>query len=532
MKMRWKIVIVIGLVAAVGCGRRDGDGQHQPVAGSADGVCVVPGLDAAELAPYIDTDGWVNYHDAYVGMMSAGVTMENNGARQIVMALGPDGWVSDEMQPAWLEAMELTAEDFSGEYFERFNRYWDEHGRELVNDLGWELEEWEIIGDLQQRPWQAEEWPEVAAWLAENEAALDLIVAGAEKPHYYLARVAKVYDERNLTQSGLMGYSTDLRRACNALTVRAMNRTAEGQFEAARRDIRAVHRMGQHIQRQGTMMAYLQACGIEMTACVATRGMINHGQLSEQQLVAIIDELNQLPQRLTLRDAMVWEHAFMLDGIRAWASIEKAEASGGLFEFQDRRFDPERFAEQRRHWAGRELAALCLPTVAQRLAAWNELIDEVDAKRVFTDGMPEATTTREARAMSSETYTDQSFYELLNVLLPPCRVVIAQDGTAQARADLTHLMAGCELYRRRNGEYPPNLEALATTGIMDVPVDVFTGEALVYFARDDRCVIYSLGPNGTSDRGCNEKAGLGVRQRDDTDDIGIMLEAVDTEDEE
>lgn len=59
----------------------------------------------------------------------------------------------------------------------------------------------------------------------------------------------------------------------------------------------------------------------------------------------------------------------------------------------------------------------------------------------------------------------------------------------------------CRLYKNKTGEYPENLEKLVPEILSEVPVDPFTGKALVYRREGPGFIVYSLGSNEKDDGG-------------------------------
>ena len=59
----------------------------------------------------------------------------------------------------------------------------------------------------------------------------------------------------------------------------------------------------------------------------------------------------------------------------------------------------------------------------------------------------------------------------------------------------------CRLYKSRTGQYPDRLEALVPGILEEVPIDPFTGKALVYRREGEGFVVYSLGTNEKDDGG-------------------------------
>jgi hypothetical protein len=58
-----------------------------------------------------------------------------------------------------------------------------------------------------------------------------------------------------------------------------------------------------------------------------------------------------------------------------------------------------------------------------------------------------------------------------------------------------------KLFKQKTGAYPETLDKLAPEFLDSIPVDPFTGKALVYRKVDDGFLLYSLGQNRRNDGG-------------------------------
>jgi hypothetical protein len=56
-------------------------------------------------------------------------------------------------------------------------------------------------------------------------------------------------------------------------------------------------------------------------------------------------------------------------------------------------------------------------------------------------------------------------------------------------------------YREEEGMFPPTLAALTPAWLDAVPIDLFSGQPLVYRLDVEGCKLYSIGPNGIDDGG-------------------------------
>ena len=73
----------------------------------------------------------------------------------------------------------------------------------------------------------------------------------------------------------------------------------------------------------------------------------------------------------------------------------------------------------------------------------------------------------------------------------------------------------CKLYQRQHGKYPDNISDLVPDFLPAEPLDPFTGQSLVYKAKGDGFIVYSLGSNKKDDGGRMSTMTQAVMEKDD-----------------
>lgn len=72
----------------------------------------------------------------------------------------------------------------------------------------------------------------------------------------------------------------------------------------------------------------------------------------------------------------------------------------------------------------------------------------------------------------------------------------------QAAVDMARIACALERYRRAQGSYPEQLDALAPQFIKKIPHDIINGQLLHYHRTDNgKFLLYSVGWNGKDDGG-------------------------------
>jgi len=80
------------------------------------------------------------------------------------------------------------------------------------------------------------------------------------------------------------------------------------------------------------------------------------------------------------------------------------------------------------------------------------------------------------------------------------KITDAVDRSEQIQRNL-HLAFALAAYKADHGKYPLKLDALAPKYLPQIPLDLFTGKALIYRPAANGYLLYSFGPNGQDDEG-------------------------------
>lgn len=109
-------------------------------------------------------------------------------------------------------------------------------------------------------------------------------------------------------------------------------------------------------------------------------------------------------------------------------------------------------------------------------------------------------------------------YAVTATMLPSLSAAVdsvGRNATANQAADAA---LAAELFRRRHGRLPANLEELVPEFLPAVPVDRFDGRPLQFTVREGECLIYSVGPDGVDGGGSLDDPGNGQ-----SGDVGFRL---------
>lgn len=99
------------------------------------------------------------------------------------------------------------------------------------------------------------------------------------------------------------------------------------------------------------------------------------------------------------------------------------------------------------------------------------------------------------------------YYILINLLLPDLDGVVALKADHDAAVAVAQIGLALKLFKQKNGAYPDALDKLAPEFLDTIPVDPFTGKALIYRKGDAGFILYSLGKNQQDDNGIPKPLG-------------------------
>ncbi|MCB9845993.1 MAG: hypothetical protein H6811_08420 [Phycisphaeraceae bacterium] len=102
-----------------------------------------------------------------------------------------------------------------------------------------------------------------------------------------------------------------------------------------------------------------------------------------------------------------------------------------------------------------------------------------------------------------------SHWEMLpvHVLLPEFDRAWVSMNMLKCRAGFSGVAIALELFRREHGAYPASLDALVPHSLDSVPIDIFTGQSILYELTGGAPLLYSRGPDRDDDGGETGRVG-------------------------
>jgi len=373
------------------------------------------------------------------------------------------------------------------------------------------------------RPWSADEFPHLDAWVRANEPVVDLLEASLSREQYYSPQI-RVEDDAPAIDV-LLPHLKSQRHFAKLLCVRAWREMMAGNDEGVIQTLIQLHRMGKLVSNEPTLIGKLVSISIQAIQTPLIEELANRGvlssKLSKQYLYAqaTTGSIDNLPIAI-----LYTERCLSLDILqRAWANKESGLKL--LLELEGN--EPTLAGEL---LFGR-IESLCHSTHFDINAALRYLNDQYD-QMSDTFEIKDYQAMRDADQAFNAALDDQApsslIFELMGLAiaeeLPPdwtkrrysesvakvfARIMMPALGASmrtQQRNNARRLVEATAIallgYRDQHGDLPPALDALVPDYFEQVPIDFISGKPLVYRVEaDGGALIYSLGHNLIDDGG-------------------------------
>jgi uncharacterized protein DUF1559 len=172
----------------------------------------------------------------------------------------------------------------------------------------------DLLTERTYRPWTPDDLPMMEQWLAENQAAIDLIAEATRKPTFHVP-FAWNSEEDLLIALPLPEYQR-MGDFAHGLSVRANFRIGTGDIDGAIDDLIACKRLGRQLGPGGCAVQVAVGILVELIAdSIGISGSLEHPPTKEQ-LERLINRLGDLPRPAELDETMRFERYMALDFIQ------------------------------------------------------------------------------------------------------------------------------------------------------------------------------------------------------------------------
>jgi hypothetical protein len=157
-----------------------------------------------------------------------------------------------------------------------------------------------------------ETFPMLKDWLEENTPGLNLLAEAIQKPVFCIPYVRKNENTPIVESVMRLDELQMMKGWYSAVLDRAKYRLGIGDIDGAIDDIVTIHRLGRHAGRQGPLSIW--GIGVTLEGGARTIGIGKNPEFSptKEQIERLVAELNALPPRYTLNEALEVERLFGL----------------------------------------------------------------------------------------------------------------------------------------------------------------------------------------------------------------------------
>ena len=241
----------------------------------------IPKYSISEKTTRITTpltkDGDPDYLAALNARCREGITPDSNAVVLLVKALGPQDISSADQYCGMLGIKPLPT---TGDYLVPPRRYLEAQLDEEAKDTLWhrEKEFLEHVEEACRKPWSAEDFPQVADWIATNEKPVALAIQATKRTKCYAPLID--FDDMPGVTGALLPICQYTRPLVQLLTARSMLRLNNDDVNGAWNDILACYRLSRHLGSQAFFVQTLISYRYGKYANRATQALAQHENLS------------------------------------------------------------------------------------------------------------------------------------------------------------------------------------------------------------------------------------------------------------
>ena len=371
-----------------------------------------------------------------------------------------------------------------------------------------------------------ERWAEVVSYLDSRREALELARQAASLPVLDVQYVFHVPDEDRFLQPNSsdesaasvdpleipllemrVDYQGPLYRLRDVLECDALRAAMANDGDTALQDVRALVGLAQQMHARPLLISQMYGLGCLHQASATTgRLLADHPQLWSD------NELHELAHRLAAADA-VFDAKVDAESYCFYDVVQRMYTESGRITDDGIRWYLREIGADRRNSLTDNLIAsddvghaltpalgLMIASREDITAKWDDLMQRQQAEGRRPLWEMETTVDSELQKMARSSVQTWRYLPVLR-LIPSVRLCFEVAGLERCRRDGILVALALELYRRRHGNWPRELEELTPDLLPQVPLDRFTGEPLLYRLVDGQPIVYSRAADRDDDGG-------------------------------
>ncbi|MHC4112844.1 MAG: hypothetical protein ACYSUY_17355 [Planctomycetota bacterium] len=334
------------------------------------------------------------------------------------------------------------------------------------------------------------EMQQFSKWLNDNNKALELMIEGTNKPHYWAVyqRTEAALIEGSIFD-GSLKHLSGYRQVARALNWRSLYKAYSGEIESALDDCISLLRFGRHQEGKGLLIEQFMGVAIEAMAFGSISMIMEKADVPA-------DTLKNIQEQLQEEFARPYD-VINLEGEKAF-----------LYDYIQRTFTDDGKGGGRMLARGAPLAVGDWKSGLWRFASLSypdrrEVTAKVDQYYNLAEQVFDETPWQVHQENEAEKYKEIAGDSFLLKILAPAVGRVGEIGwrTKTRRTALLTVLA-LSRYEKEKSKYPESLDVLVEAGYLkEVPKDPYSDSSLVYKKTDEIFILYSFGKNLCDDGG-------------------------------
>ena len=345
-------------------------------------------------------------------------------------------------------------------------------------------EEREIFDALNPKAQKAPSKMRIRELLKRNQKALSLAREAAARP---FCRFDSTWTGNEIPAAILFPQYAEMRSLARLLCVQALQEARDGNSAAALDNLRAVYRMGDHVNSDAILISFLVARAIDMIGDNILAQVLELQPQQTAQAQAFEASLPHTDWSAVFRRAYLAERSVGISGFEVFGAVPLSA------------FDWDHLPELPQ-WTAKSVAILWSPF---------SKLDEVYFLRLWTKRLNELqpiSMPLKPHPSAADPLDQSPFYANITRMLTPVfiRTVEIRDAAEVARCQRQNVLAISAYRAAHNGAYPVTLQQAATAWKAPLLPDPYNGKPFGYRSDGQTFILYSVGPNGADDGGLNQ----------------------------
>lgn len=318
---------------------------------------------------------------------------------------------------------------------------------------------------------------EVGKFLAQHEVTLKFLRAAAALP---VCRFDHDYAHPSITM--LLPEMSRCRTAALLLQLDARHQLAAKNVPQALVDINAMFRLAQGVGQEPLIIGALVSCGIDHMAVYTLQEALP--AVTNDKDLSVLHVVDAASESRVIGRALQGEEAF---GLSVFSDLAAGRMTTAALNGEN----PQGGTAIDVLGQGPSALAVRVFFIPHDLVAYRKMITSYReaASKPYVEGHAML-----AQAGPPDGLLTRIIVPALNRFLTQEDLAVAHQAEAQTAIALTY-------FRLAHGVFPPTLDALVPEYLDDMPVDPFDGRPLRFVVKPDKCLIYSVGPDGKDDGG-------------------------------